>query len=348
MFKKDGPAPSWDFGAIEKEAMNVNPKHRLSVGLGDWGLKLFSTKKGYIKDFNVFLMQKIMVSSPKNDSKKSIEIYMIDAKDNSEAFRYKNLVPGHRFGSNMSRHADTWVLVTLWFRVFMYRDKNTVKIAAFIKESKLDRVKFKEYLQVLIHKVFFLFDILIVHSASVRFHGKTYTFIGERGAGKSTICLKLAKQGAAIISEDHTLIRRRGNKFFAAGFEDLSRVAQKSEKHIFKRPINYKTRRIGGFFKKEFPLKNFFNCEFYREFPVGLLFFIHCGNNLHLRPISRQEAVVKLMRMTNPLFRINRPEDYDAYINYFYTLVRNVKVFDLQRTQNIEELDLMEDLIRKC
>jgi hypothetical protein len=173
-------------------------------------------------------------------------------------------------------------------------------------------------------------------------------FVGERASGKTTTCLWLAKEGAKIIAEDHTLIRRDKDKFLACGYEDLSRVSHKVEKYIFEHPIEYRLRKIGGFFKKEFPLKRFFDCALYREFPVDFIFFIHVGKSFQLKEMTRQKAVVKLIEMTRQFFRFDRPLKYDEYIGYFYQLAKRAKVFDLELSADVNELDKLVNFLKKC
>jgi len=335
-----------DFRGIEKEALQNKPKYRFSVSLGGWGLHLYSTRKDYIGAFRFLLMQKVIGLPQGKRHKKNIYIYIAGAKNDSGIFKQKGPIPYGSYGDFLSHGKKRWTLITRCFRVFLYRKKNSVKIVVFVKESPANRAVFKGYLQVLIHKILFLFDTMLIHSSSIRLRNKTYIFIGERGAGKSTICLKLAKEGAEIIAEDHTLIRRSKNQFFAMGYEDLSRIAKKSEKYIFNAPIKYKIRRIGGFLKKEFPLKKFFSCKFYREFPVDFIFFMHTGKFFKLRKMPRQEAVIKLMKITNPLFRFYRPQDYDEYLDFFYSFMKKAGIFDLERSKDIRDLDKMGEILK--
>ena len=69
--------------------------------------------------------------------------------------------------------------------------------------------------QMLVHSLMIVFyrmllelGCLHLHAAAVRWNGETSLFLGGKGAGKSTLCLALARAGATVLGEDHVLVRR--------------------------------------------------------------------------------------------------------------------------------------------
>ncbi len=54
----------------------------------------------------------------------------------------------------------------------------------------------------------------VIHSCGIERHGAGLLFVGESGAGKSTLArLWNQKPDARVLSDDRTIVRRRGNKF---------------------------------------------------------------------------------------------------------------------------------------
>jgi hypothetical protein len=64
--------------------------------------------------------------------------------------------------------------------------------------------------------------------------------------------------------------------------------------------------------------------------------------------MTRQKAVVKLIEMTRQFFRFDRPLKYDEYIGYFYQLAKRAKVFDLELSADVNELDKLVNFLKKC
>ncbi len=61
-------------------------------------------------------------------------------------------------------------------------------------------------------------DIVFIHSASVVMNGKAHLFIAPSGGGKSTICSLAGKKGLHVIHDDFCVVKRSGERFFAARF----------------------------------------------------------------------------------------------------------------------------------
>ena len=85
-------------------------------------------------------------------------------------------------------------------------------------------------------------------------------------------------------------------------------------------------------------------CAPYRDFPFQRIFFNHVGETLRARPISRQEAILRLFTMTRS-FRSGAPEDIQRYLDYLAQLVEGRDVFDLELSPDLDRLDDLVELL---
>ncbi|MFM9828909.1 MAG: HPr kinase/phosphorylase [Sphingomonas sp.] len=55
-----------------------------------------------------------------------------------------------------------------------------------------------------------------IHATSIAIGGNAVLLRGRSGAGKSDLALRLIDRGAALVSDDYTLVERRANAVFAS------------------------------------------------------------------------------------------------------------------------------------
>jgi len=55
-----------------------------------------------------------------------------------------------------------------------------------------------------------------VHASTVSIGGRAVLIAGRSGSGKSDLALRLIDRGAALVSDDYTLVRRAGGRLLAA------------------------------------------------------------------------------------------------------------------------------------
>ncbi|MDD5068303.1 MAG: hypothetical protein PHS53_02750 [Candidatus Pacebacteria bacterium] len=337
-----------DFEALEREVKKQKMKRSTFTRLGkDWAIELHATHKNYIQYFETSIMQKIMHLPHHKAAKNTIQIYMVDIAKDSEIFSDNHTISYGTMPMSTNANKSHLVLKSPWFRIFVKRRRGETTVLALIREGKISRATFGKYFQLLSRKILFALGIHIFHAAALRLGNKTILFDGESGAGKSTTTLSLAKSGAQIISEDHTLIRREKGIFFASGYEELSRVTSKTEKHIFGEALPYPRKKIGKYFKKEFPLRRAFDCVFFKEFRIDFIFFLQEAKQFQIRELSKKEATLHLVKMTKPFFTFSEPNLYDDYMNYMCALTKQVRCFNLERDNNLKNLDTLIDFLRK-
>ena len=334
-----------DSKKIEKEVLQRNFKYKGFMPLGSWGLNVYASRKYYIETLNRLFRQDIKSSSIKKETGINASLYLVDCKLNSNIFNENRLIPDGHTVSLEYPQKGILTLFTGRFRIFLYKNRKPINIFVFVREPQYSLRGFNDHLLEIISKILFIFNRFYIHGGAVELHNKVSIFIGIRSSGKSTICLRLAKEGARIISEDHVLFKKQGNNFFISGCQKDAGVSKKTEKFIFDRSLKYRPRRYNGVLKKEFLLKDFFDCIPYQDFSFNSVFFVHRDNKFQLKKISQAEAVLKLIYMTKGFFRFNQVKDLDNYLKYFSQLAKKVKFFDLKLSADLKELDKLVEFL---
>ena len=326
-----------DLHRLKKEILQGNFRYKCFFQLGSWGLSVYGSKKYYVDTLAYLFKQNI--KSVFDEKEINAFLHMIECKKDSEVFSPDLPLPDNSIASWEYLENGVATLFTGRFRIFIFKGETQVKIVIYIREPQYSHTAFVDHLFEVIHKILFMFGRFYIHAAAVVWNGRTSAFVGDRGSGKSTTCLKLAHEGAQIISDDHIMLKNTGNKFFVSGCEETSRVTAKTEKSILQRSLSEKPISYNGVLKKEILLKYYFDCVHYQDFPVHDIFFINIGDVFKINPISKHEAVINFIEKTKAFFRSNRKEDLNDYLAYFSQLVNQVRVFKLTLTTNLEDLN---------
>ena len=214
--------------------------------------------------------------------------------------------------------------------------------------ARADLMLFKPYpphfelcvhLAVVFHKLLFLLDRVVLHAAAVRFGGRVSLVLGDRGAGKSTIALRLARAGGTVLGEDHLILKRCGTGFTVSGCDERSRLDAKTERHFFAEPLPVEPADFAGRLKKEMPARALFSSEPYTDERANLLFFARPGSSFAITPLSRQAALLKLMEAAGKLQRFVDFADRGRFLDMLSDFVRTVTVYDLELGPDLCELD---------
>ncbi|MGH7889355.1 MAG: hypothetical protein ACRENF_02245, partial [Thermodesulfobacteriota bacterium] len=261
-----------DVEVIKKEISGGNFKHNGLMSLGSWRINLHADEKLYMDTLAYLFKQKIRSCVTKGKESGAC-LYMITRKKGSTMFGSDSILPDAGVAEWEYLEGGAATLFTGWFRIFIFREEAPVKIVIFIREPQYSHSAFEGHLFEVIHKILFMFERLYVHAAAVRWDKRVSAFVGDRGGGKSTICLKLAQEGGRIISDDHIMLKKTGNKFLVSGCEETSRVTEKTEKGILGKSLSEKPAEYNGVLKKEILLKDFFKCAHHRDFPIRNIFF---------------------------------------------------------------------------
>lgn len=326
-----------DVKRLRKEAVAAEYKHGGFLPLGSWGLNVYATRKYYTRvlghHFKRNIEERPQVDIP------GANLYMIGTPKDSAVFKRQALLTDESTAEWEYPAKGAASLATGRFQVLVFNGCPTPDILIYVREPQYSHEAFHGHVFEIIHKILFMFDMLYVHAAAVERDGRVSAFIGDRGNGKSTICLRLAKEGAVIISDDHIVFRKKRGRFLISGCEETGRVTGKTEKAIFGKRLDAESKRFGGVLKKEVLLADFFECAHFKDFQIDDIFFTHIGEKFAVAPVSPVEAVLRLIECTKPFFRFNRAGDYADYLGFFSELAGKTRLYDLTLTRNLNDLD---------
>ena len=328
----------------EKEFLHRNFRYKGFMQLGSWGLSVYASKKYYIDTLAYLFKQNVNSVFEKKEI--NAFLHMIECKKDSGVFSPDLPIPDNSIASWEYLENGVATLFTGRFRIFIFKWETPVKIVIYIREPQYSHTAFVDHLFEVIHKILFMFGRFYIHAAAVKWNSRISAFVGDRGGGKSTVCLKLAQEGAQIISDDHIMFKKTINGFYASGCEETCRVTKKTEKGILGRLLSQKPANYNGVLKKEILLKDFFDCVHYKDFPIHDIFFIHIGDDFQISPISKQQAVINFIEKTKAFFRFNRFEDLNDYLAYFSQLVNQTRVFKLTLSHNLEDLNKLVTFLK--
>ncbi len=234
------------------------------------------------------------------------------------------------------------VLFTGWFLTVVMQNQHPHQIVVFIREPQYSERAFRDHLFETLCKILFLYDRFYVHAGAVEFADKVNLFVGPGGHGKSTICLRLAQEGATILSEDHVIFRRNpadGSCFWVSGCQETARVTPRTEDMVFASSLLRAAVDGPGGPKKEFQVAEYFPAEPYRDRPFHRLFFNRVGSRFRIEAISRQAAMLRLIYMTRSFFRHDDEGDLASYLSFFGDLVLGRQCYDLELAPDLAALD---------
>ncbi|HEX2386025.1 MAG TPA: hypothetical protein VHL99_05645, partial [Candidatus Binatia bacterium] len=178
-----------------------------------------------------------------------------------------------------------------------------------------------------------------------RLKGLVNVFFGGKGAGKSSTSLHLARSGGTVLGEDRLVLRRSDGRFLVSGSGERFRVTAKTERHFFSAPLDAEIRDIAGVRKKEFPVARFFSAAPHVDFPVDRIFFNSVGERFAIQRLSRQQALLELIRETKASLRFAGAEDYRAYLGYLRAFTESTPAFRLNLSPDLSDLDRLDAFV---
>jgi hypothetical protein len=202
------------------------------------------------------------------------------------------------------------------------------------------------HLSVIVRRLLLWMDLFYLHAGAVEWNGAASLFVGEKGAGKSTSCMHLAKAGAQLISEDHILLRRRGADFLVSGSETVGRVTGRTEQHLFASALPMEAQDYAGSWKKEFSLSDHFRCAPRIDFAFHNIFFPRVGDRFALEPLSEMQAALRLFADARQFFRFHGASDYQRFLDFFTGMVAGKRAYLLTLTPNLGDLDQLVELLK--
>jgi len=201
---------------------------------------------------------------------------------------------------------------------------------------------------VVVHKILFHLDRVILHAAAVEVDGEVCLFVGDKGAGKSTTCLALARAGGTVLGEDQVVLQKSPTGFLVSGGDDRSRVTERTEHHFFLAPLAVAPKDYAGTMKKEVRMGDFFRSEPFRDFPARRLLFPQVTGRFELRRLKSQPALLRLMAYNGHFQRFEGARDQAAFLDFLAGFIATVSCWDLTLSDDLTELEVLAEKLRSA
>jgi hypothetical protein len=238
------------------------------------------------------------------------------------------------------------IVTTEALHVELRLDSIPTMLRIWVRRSELPTGRLHFHFSVVFHKILFLMDRMVLHGAAVRWEDTVNLFIGEKGAGKSTICLALARAGATVLGEDRLVLRRSEGKFLVSGGDERSRLTERTEQHFFAEPLGVPFRDFAGTPKKEIRLGDYFQSRPFEDYPPGRLFFPAITGRLRVAPLKSQPALLRMMGHTAHFHHFVGPVDQRRFFEFLADFVATIPAYQAELSSNLEELDQLGEHLR--
>jgi hypothetical protein len=221
-----------------------------------------------------------------------------------------------------------------------------IELYVAVRGRPADDFAFRVHLSVALHRALLLLERLYVHAAGVRLGDVGCVFVGDKGAGKSTLSLALGAAGATVLADDHVVLRRDGERFVASGCDGEARLLADAEQHLFGGPVDAPIVEHGGVRKKEIAVHRWFASDPYREHALDRVVFCRVGSAFRIDRLSKRAALTALIGATRSSHRFAGAADYGAYLDYLSDLVAAAGTFTLELSPDLSRLGLLAEWMR--
>jgi hypothetical protein len=230
-------------------------------------------------------------------------------------------------------------IATALLRVRGTQQNGSIEAIVRLKPNAAPGAVLNAHLSIAVRRLLLWAGLFYLHAGAIAWNGTASLLVGEKGGGKSTACLHLARAGAKLISEDHVLIRKVGPEFLASGSESVGRVTQRTEQHLFASPLTAPAEDFAGSLKKEFVLAEHFTCTPGVDYAYRQIFFPHVADRFAIVRLSEMEAALRLLSNARQFFRFSKLSDCQPVLEFFLGMVCRCDCYDLSLTPQLSGLD---------
>lgn len=242
--------------------------------------------------------------------------------------------------------AERPVITTDALRAELRLDTRPMEIRLTVFRADVPFPELCVHFGVIIHKLLFCLDRVILHAAAAQVDGAVNIFVGDKGAGKSTTTLALARAGGTVLGEDQVVLRRSGTGYLVSGGDERSRVTERTERHFFAEPLAVQARDFAGTMKKEIRMGDYFRSAPFQDFPPHRLVFPRVTGQFQLRPLKAQPALLKLMAYNGHFQRFEGARDQAEFLDFLAGFIATVSCWELTLSDDLTELDLLARQLR--
>ncbi len=190
---------------------------------------------------------------------------------------------------------------------------------------------------VFIQKLLLALGLVRLHAGGAVVGDRTVVFVGDKGAGKSTLALGLGQRGARVLGDDQLAVQASGASVVVAGSHPGIRLTADTEA-LLPAPLAVEPVVLAGVAKKEVPLEAVVPAAPYLPHAPTDLWFPQVGERFALAPMRRQEALARLVGAVAPLHRFADGPDRRDLIDVLHRLVSATSVRGVTLSRDLRDL----------
>lgn len=205
---------------------------------------------------------------------------------------------------------------------------------------------------VFVHKLLQLSGVVRLHAAAVEIASRsgaafTHVFLGDKGAGKSTLALALGRAGGRVLADDQLVLRRRGGGIAVSGCDGNIRLTAEAERHFLTRPLAVAAQDYAGTWKKEVRLDSLASAIPHSDRTARRLYFPRVGRRLAIAPVGRRAALLRVLDSIALAHGFAGAADRMELVQMVTDFVMPIDCFDLELSPDLDELDRVIESLRE-
>ena len=212
-------------------------------------------------------------------------------------------------------------------------------------DAALPAYERRVHLSVAMNAVLFHFGRVLLHAGAVRLGERVHLFVGDRGAGKTTVTLRLAAAGGTLLCDDHVVIRRGRRHFTASGCSARTRLTADTERFLLARPLGVAAQEFAGVRKKDVDAGDLCTSRPFRDYIADAVYFPRLGTRFQLRPMARNEGMAALLRHWRSALRFRDAGQFERCLAFFAAFAAQVDLFELELSPRLADLDQLAECL---
>lgn len=222
---------------------------------------------------------------------------------------------------------------------YVYHARQPIEVLIAVRPRGQSREEVLHCLMLVFYKVLYRLGWVQLHAAAIQMGAGANLFVGGKGAGKSTLSLKLGLAGGTVLGEDHVMLRQRDGVFVASGCDPNMRLTEETESHFFDRPLAIEQEDFGGTMKKELLARDVVSSEPYRDAPISRMFFPRVTGSFAVTPLPRATALIRVLDMIRDRHAFSGRDDLAEFLDRLVDFVTSVDCYDLELSDDLSDLD---------
>ena len=214
-----------------------------------------------------------------------------------------------------------------------------------VTDPSIDGAELSFHFWILLNRALLLLDRLLLHAAAFVVDGRVIVVCGDNGAGKSTLSVAFGLRGASLLSDDSLLVVRRVDGFVVSGLTSQMRIPRETEDRLLAGRVLHRQITEDGRNKRLVDADQLFTTRLGLDMAPDRLVFLRRGDQTRVSALSGGETLLGLINNTRFGYRFGDVADVSDHLDLVADLALSVPGFEAIRTDSLDELDALVELI---